>query len=755
MPARHLRLGLTLLAALDLLAPPAITAAAGSLTVQETHEPWPLQEGPAADVRSVAVGPQGRVWAATAAGVFHRFPGDGSGRWHPVPIEAEGPAFAVVATAAGAFAGTWAGVWRMTPDSARRVGSLAVPVTAVAADGHATLVAAGPHGVWRWQDGRWRRLPDGPSLAVQAAALAPDGSLWLATKMGLWREGDGHRGYVRGPLDNVSADVRGVAFAADGRVVGAALGGVQFYRRQRLERQLTPVHGLPSSDVQAVALAPDGTWWFGTRLGIARWDGRRWSLRHGRRWLLDDDVRSLAFDPAGNAYAATAAGVSVIRRWRLTLGQKAEHYHEVLESRHVRPPGIVGPCRLRVPGDLMTWSPMDDDNDGGYTALYLAMESYRYAATKNPEAKAAADRAMETLEFLRTVTGTNGFLARTVVPADWNDTVHDPNRTWTDPEWAEELARDPRHKRVEQRWRPSADGRWRWKGDTSSDELTAHFFGYWAYFTHAADDAGRARVRRQVTALADHLIAHGYNLVDEDGRPTRWGVWSPARLNGDPDWAMERGINSLQILSFLKFAHHVTGDPKYAEHYHHLIAAHGYARNGLEAPNLNPAWRTHIDLELLAFAYPALLTLERDRALLDLYRRSLRRWHEAVRADQQPFFEVLHALLTGRTDGLPAALAALADQPLDLVQWTVDNTTREDLRIVRVPELEQRQTDRLVPPGERATLRTDRNPWVAVQGDGGRSESDGVFWLLPYWMARAGGLLAEGPGTSRRPAAGL
>jgi hypothetical protein len=23
-----------------------------------------------------------------------------------------------------------------------------------------------------------------------------------------------------------------------------------------------------------------------------------------------------------------------------------------------------------------------------------------------------------------------------------------------------------------------------------------------------------------------------------------------------------------------------------------------------------------------------------------------------------------------------------------------------------------------------------------VQGDGGQTESDGVFWLLPYWMGR-------------------
>ena len=55
---------------------------------------------------------------------------------------------------------------------------------------------------------------------------------------------------------------------------------------------------------------------------------------------------------------------------------------------------------------------------------------------------------------------------------------------------------------------------------------------------------------------------------------------------------------------------------------------------------------------------------------------------------------------------------------------------------MRTPELEHWQTPRLLPPSERGVPRTDDNPRLAVQGDGGRTESDGVFWLLPYWMGR-------------------
>jgi hypothetical protein len=401
----------------------------------------------------------------------------------------------------------------------------------------------------------------------------------------------------------------------------------------------------------------------------------------------------------------------------------------------------VEKCRLRVAGDLTTWRPEDDDNDGGYTALYLAMVSYRYAATRDPEALRAAQRAFATLEFLQRITGTSGFVARTVIPADWK-TMHDPNVVLSEEAWAGEWADDPRNKRVPVRWRPSADGRWLWKGDTSSDEITAHMFGYYIFHELAADEAHRARVRTQVTRIVDHLIDHGFLLVDLDGRHTRWGVWAPDRLNHDPDWAMERGVNSVELLSYLKLAHRLTGNAKYEDHYRRLIQDHHYDRNTLEAPNLNPAWRTYIDTELLAFAYPALLALEQDQALRQTYLRSFERWHDSIRDDGNPFFEFLYAAYaTPVGANLEGALAFLRDVPLDLIRWTMDNSHREDLQPRRAPVIEAIQTNRLLPPSEICYTRTDQNPWHAVQGDGGQTESDGVFYLLPYWMGRHHGFI--------------
>jgi hypothetical protein len=702
--------------------------------VHEVHEPHPLPAPGANDVLAVAVAPQGRVWAATQAGVFS-LPRAGADWAAAAGTAPQGPVFAIATDRRGVvWAGAWNGLLRIDDSPATLVSGVKGPINAVAVADDRVL-AAGPDGCYLARSNAGERVELACPRYVNRLVPAPDGIVWIATRMGLYQWWHDRVSALEFDRETLSADVRGLALDERGTLWAGTLGGVQVFRDRRFVRQMSPADGLPSADVRCVARDENGRVWVGTAEGVARWDSERWTVRRAQRWLLDNDVRDIALAGA-TAWVATAQGVSELRSETLTLAEKARRFQKTLETRHVRPPGLVGQCRLAEPGDLASWQPTDDDNEGGYTAVYLAMESFRFAASRDPEALDRARRALTALEFLVDVTGTNGFLARTVVPANSTE-MHDPNVYVTPPEWAKERIGDPRAKYVRMRWRESADGRWLWKGDTSSDEMTAHMFGYFVFHDLAATAPDRSRVRRQVCRLVDHLIANGFVLRDVDGQPTRWGIWSPEHLNSDPNWAMERGINSLEMLSFLRLAHHVSQDAKYLVHYHRLIAEHHYDRNVREAPNLNPAWRTHIDLELLAFAYPALLRLETDARLRSIYRQSLERWHEAVRDDRNPFFEFVYAAVGDpKRARLDDALAFLRDTPLDLVRWEMDNRSREDLRPRRSPELEEWQADRWLPPSEISYSRTDQNPWLVVQGDGGRKESDGVFWLLPYWMGR-------------------
>lgn len=60
-----------------------------------------------------------------------------------------------------------------------------------------------------------------------------------------------------------------------------------------------------------------------------------------------------------------------------------------------------------------------------------------------------------------------------------------------------------------------------------------------------------------------HIVSNGYKLIDVTGEPTRWGVWSPDQLNLNQSWADEHGLNSLQMLTFLLSAYHVTKNYSY------------------------------------------------------------------------------------------------------------------------------------------------------------------------------------------------
>ena len=702
--------------------------------IQEYHEAYPIAQGAANDVRAIAVDSDGNVWAATKAGAYRL--NKGQEKWVAVMKKVDaGPTYDIVVDKAGIiWAGAWNGLYYLTPSSQKKVPGIDHPIQALCtADNQ--IIALGRGRIYYLRNNKFISKEVPYSKSFRAVLSDKKSGLWIATGMGLYHQTSKDYKLYQNDSELVSPYLSDIDYAQDGNLWIGGLGGVTVYKGPRRFKSFTPQQGLPSVEVHCVSQAPDGVMWIGTKLGIARYDGKGFSIRNSKRWLINDDVRDIAFDSEGTAWIATADGVSAIKRKSMTLAEKADYFLDICLTRHVREPYIVEKCLLTTPGDTSNFKPRDDDNDGQYTAMYLAMESFRYAATNDPGAKSNAKKAFESLRFLQTVTETPGFVARTVIPITWTK-MADPNRKISDRQWSEIYVHNPREKRVKIRWRPSSDNKWLWKGDTSSDEITGHMFGYLFYYDLVADSTERRRICRHVLNIVDYIIDNGYVLKDMDGTHTKWGVWSPQKLNCDPDWRSERGVNSVEILSFLKLAYHMSGHKRYQKEYLSLLHNHNYANNVRHAKTYNHAWRTHIDDELLALAYPCLLMHEDDPKLLRLYRESLDHWYAAVKEEHSPFFNFIYSACSGKVPQLKESIKYLRDASLDLVRWTVDNSKREDLRIVRTPELEMLQTNRLLPPDESGVIRWDENPFRAVQGDGGHTESDGVWWMLPYWAGR-------------------
>ncbi|MCW3118369.1 MAG: regulator [Chitinophagaceae bacterium] len=703
---------------------------------QEYHEAYPVGKSAVEnEVRSIAVDNDSKVWIATAAGVFTKNAGETS--WQQLFSGTEkGPAFAVATDEQyNVWVSTWQGVFRSQKNEVKYITGTEGPVSAIC-NAKEGMYAVGPGGVWLF-DGKTFVKKD-YRIARSVRSVVSDGKegIWIATDVGLYHCNAGATKYFQGKNVLLSAYVKGVALDANEKLWAAGLGGVTVFDHEKKEKVIRPEEGCPSVYVNCVKRSPDGVMWIGTEVGVVRYlkDGTH-SLLFTRRWLLDDKVKDVAFDKEGNAWIATANGVSAIKKRKMNLAEKQNYFYDILMKRHIREPWIAGQCHLTVPGDISSWQPDDDDNDGEFTGNYLTMESFRYAATGSSDAKEKAQKAFYFLKQLQEVTGGDGFFARSMIPVDWKYRVHDANRNYSKKELAEELVKEPRYKPVETRWRKSADGKWLWKGDASSDEWCGHMMGYFFYYQLVADEAGKEVVRKHVALLVDHIIANNYNMVDVDGTHTRWAVWSPDKLNRDPEWGPDKSQNSMELLTFLKLAFYMTGDNKYQQHYLRLIKEEKYLDNMADLLNQDPAWFIYYDVTMQAYLYPILLHCESDPKLHAFYQKHLDQWMEKRRNDKNPLINFLYCYARNAKVELAASVDFLKNTPLDLIDWSVDHTKREDVKIVHQPVLNDLQVSELPPPDIRVAVRWDKNPWLAVNGYPDM-EREPVFWLLPYWMGR-------------------
>ena len=478
----------------------------------------------------------------------------------------------------------------------------------------------------------------------------------------------------------------------------------------------------PVPGLQLYAIEKNGAVWLGSRQGAARFDPmatdpwERWQYFFGRRWLRDNEVRNIWLVESKESiqtWIRTATGVSLIEARRMTLAGKAEYFEDRIEKRHVRF-GLVANSNLTAPGDLRQNVKRDNDNDGLWTAIYLGAQAYRYAVTRDPEARARAQRSLAALMRLEQITGVPGFYARSFVAAE-----------------------DPRP--VGGEWHPTSDGRWLWKGDTSSDESVGHYYAYGIYFDLVADRQEKNAIAALVSRMTDYLIEHDYELLDLDGQPTRWGRWSE-KYFATEEGSYESALRSLELLSFLKTAWHVTGNKKYREAYEDRIRR-GYARRMRDYRRWAGGGEINFsDDELAYLSYDPLLRYEKDPALKSIYLESLRYTWERIKSDKNPLWNFMSMARGAAPRGgttLRQSVLSLQRIPMDLVDWKMQNSHRLDVRFQpNRDRFGQRQLTEALAPDERPVRKWNSNPYIPDGGDDGLGEDDGGFFLLPYWLGR-------------------
>lgn len=653
------------------------------------------------------------------------------------------------------------------------------------------LFAAENNVLCEMKKGRCRKLAVLDS-AVKDISVALDGSLWLITETALYLENDGEFIRIVGiPEDTICLAAKdNKAKYLETVYIGCTNEGLLSMKGKRRHfAEMTPdMSGVLAKKINCLALDGMGHLWVGSDEGLNIYDGRSFwyngndfysvpagsfndmcftkdgkkyfatntgviTLTEGKisyfsygAWLMHPTVTKIAVSDKGTIAAVTERGISLITSKLMTLEEKANHYDEMAVKYFTRNEGYQVCRELRKYGDLDSgWLP-NSDNDGLFTGLYCASQCFRYKVTGDPKAKENAKRAVEAMIKLTEITGKPGFTARATRYSHEENFGTENREEWHYVEGNPDME---------------------WLGETSSDEMTGHYFAYGIYFDLVADKKEKKRIAGVVKTITDHIIDNNFHLTDVDGVPTTWANWEPDLLNNDDRWYYERGTNSLEILSFLKTTYHVTGEEKYNDVYNMLISKHHYAMNCMQY-KVEDNHLAHIDDQLdFTNIYPLIVYTD-DNAHKEIFKMGLTHHFDYERVERSPMFNVIYGALTENYCDIENAARSLSEMNLDLIRWPVYNSHRKDIvwdysteEMGCPPQLKypveysarvlvhydgnqlvcDSGAEEFININSKTVNRTSTLPGTA--GANGKKAMQPYIYLLPYWMARYYDLIGD------------
>jgi hypothetical protein len=482
--------------------------------------------------------------------------------------------------------------------------------------------------------------------------------------------------------------------------------------------------------------AIDGALWFGSTWGAMKLrDDGKFDYYASERWIPSDTVMNIAKGPEKSVLILTNRGLGKICFDDMTLYDKAMFFEKQVRERHIRT-GFNATVSSMTKGDITTGSMEDSDNDGLWTSMYLAGETFRYAVTKSDDALQNVRESLDAMERLYTINGIPGFPSRSFERRGYK---------------YDDLA-----------WRRAEDPEWDWKSTTSSDEAIGHIFAFGAIAELVDEPELRDKAVMLIDTLMSHVVKNNFYMIDWNGEPTRWGRWNPDYVNARPVGVGDRKINSSNIIAMLQTAYHFTKKEKYREAAFYLMNEHGYFENLMKpmkeityAPadadplskDLSDGWN-HSDDEMYYCGYWGLYRYAMNDTLKARFREAIIDHWEAERPEKEGLWNIMTAIADTRDIDMKEAAWYLREYPLDLIEWSVNNSHRKDIELVE-PNFRRQTIKEVLPPDELRISRHNANRFDLDGNSGGSAESSaGDIWLLPYWIGRYLGVISD-PGKGK------
>lgn len=488
--------------------------------------------------------------------------------------------------------------------------------------------------------------------------------------------------------------------------------------------------GLPYEDVTCLAEGFAKDLWLGTTWGAVRKvSDSEFHYFAGQRWLPHNSVNDIAVGDSA-VYIATDGGLGVIRYEPYTLQKKAAYYERRIEEwGHKR----MGFTHLIHKTGNDEWIREISDNDGGFTAHYLVAMMFKYAVTGDEQAWKEAVNTFKAIVWLEEITPISGFPARAI----WS--VHgDAGKKSEGGSGG-----------LPARWVPTPDGNFEWKGDTSSDEVGAHYYAMAVFYQLAPDGPEKERAKEHIDRITRHIVENGWKLRDMGGDLTRWGRWDPEYLQR-PYGMYARGLNGMEAQAYAHTALGMIGGDYYRNAVQQLLNWRYHEHSVRQKITFPPDYITTWDDRLAFMSYYALVKYAEQDWLRALYLRSIERSWEIKRIEKHPWFNFLYGAITGNECEAEQAVRFLREWPLDMISYSYQNSHRADLHpepgYVPYAVGPRTNSPKQISPRESEPKKLDGTELTLDGGSDGRRSITPNAWLESYWMGRYYGFI-EAPDT--------
>jgi len=505
----------------------------------------------------------------------------------------------------------------------------------------------------------------------------------------------------------------------------------------------TRITNVPCPEINCITEI-DGTLWFGSRNGAWKLNGNgKYNYYAGERWIPGNNVNDIQKGPENSILVVSDKGLGQIFFQPMTLEEKARFFEKQVREKNIRYGFNCSQSTLNPDYSSVTMNVQPSDNL--WTGMYLASQLFRYKVTGEAEARQNALEAFEAMERLHTVTGIKGLFARSF------ERDYKIENTKTEG-WQK---RELKSGSPATLWLPASDHpNWTWRSTASSDQTVGQIFALTTVLELAEDSLWKQRALNMLDNLMGYIVDNDMYIIDVDGEPTMWGKWNPDYVNSFPTNVGDRKLYSSNIVAFLQTAYHFTGKEKYKTAAYELMDKHGYLENLIRpfseiGPSkddelsaiLSHEWN-HSDDEMYFLAYWGLYPYAFTPELKEKFDVAIKDHWEIERPEKNALWNFTYAMTGVSHFDLDQSIEFLQQYPMDLRNWSVENSQRKDIELVS-DNFRGQTTKELLPLDEIPLYRHNGQIFdLDRAGDGKTLISAGDVWLLPYWMGRYLGVIS-------------